>query len=567
MRSFQLTLQGSAVKAEGDIGVILCQCRDRLAQRFEMEELKDYLFAIDSVAFVDVVDDLCIDPVPLKKRRSKGLVIAGCSTRKHIDFLKDALERMKIPLFLCEFINLPGALAPDPTSVSKATEVTRLIIKAHIEKLHAAFQIAPRAKAAGVKEIMGTRKEKMTRRGFLRLPLMAAKIISHYEEFPLFDENRCIASKTSCRDCIHLCPFKALDIRRGKIHVREDKCEKCGLCATVCPLDAVQMPTFSASQALKLVDSLADFDLSVDNRSVIFTCDKGMEEMSRETEKARRETLNPIAVRVPCVACLSAVVLLRSLELGFEVVIPLCPEKACPKLTALELWRARMDSALRVVETSETGSRLVFIAHDKEKGSIFSQLQENLLKHRGTYALNPHPVRMSFHSRQDLLQILTSTVQNKSHQESFIEGLPLPYFDIQIDQQRCSFCGACVRYCPTGALVIDERSRPQIKYGAFDCVGCKKCVEICPEKAVTIQRVINPLQIRKGNFITKSSDDFARCRNCGKVIGKKSLLGGVGKKLKRSGFEKLSEHVYYCRPCRTSMAQQSEKVRRPPQSA
>ncbi len=195
------------MKAEGDIGVILCRCRGRLAQRFDLGALKNYLSEIEGVAYVDVEDDLCRDPDPLKRRRSKGLVIAGCSTKKYIDFFKDTLERTKIPFFLCEFVDLLGALDPDPPSPEKTTELARLIIKAHIEKMHAAFEMALRVKPTGVKEVMGARKEKVTRRGFLRFPLMAAKMISHYEEIPLFDEKRCIAAQSPCRECIRLCPF------------------------------------------------------------------------------------------------------------------------------------------------------------------------------------------------------------------------------------------------------------------------------------------------------------------------------------------------------------------------
>lgn len=549
------------MKAEGDIGVILCRCRGRLAQRLDLGTLKNYLSEIKGVAFVDVEDDLCHDPDPLKKRRSKGLVIAGCSTRKHIDFFKDTLERAKIPFFLCEFVDLLGSLDPDPPSSEKNTELTRLIIKAHIEKVRAAFEIAPRAKAAGIKEVMGSRKEKVTRRGFLRLPLMAAKMISHYEEIPLFDEKRCIAAQSPCRECIRLCPFEALEIRNGKIQVLDDKCEKCGLCATVCPVDAVQMPAFSALQALRLVDALADYNFSVDHRSLILTCDKGREKMSEDTAKFRHSPLNPITVRVPCVASISSVLFLRCLELGFDTVIPLCPDAACPKKKAVEAWKKRIGSIFRVVETLDLTSRPVSLTLDREEvEAALSQVYAPALSAPDSGPLTRNPLILSLDSRQDLIRILGALVQNKARLNTSMVGLSFPFFDIQIDQDKCCLCGACARHCPAGALEIDEGSEPRIRYSVFNCVGCNRCVELCPEGAVAIQRVMNPSKLKKGVFVTKASDESARCKNCGKVIGKKSLLESVNKKLKGSGFEGLAERMYYCQACKNRAAQQGEEA-------
>ncbi len=555
-RLYQLSLQRTAMTAHGDIGIILCGCRGRLAQRYDLGALKNDLAGVDGVAFVDMEDGLCHDPDPLKKRRSKGLVIAGCSNRKHIDFFKDTLERAKIPLFLCAFVDLLGLQGADPSSSHEATAFARLMIKAHIEKVRAAFEIAPRVKAAGVKEVMGVRKEEVTRRGFLRLPLMAAGIISHYEEIPLFDEKRCIAAKSPCRECVGLCPFDALVIRKDKIHVLEDRCRHCGLCATVCPVDAVQMPTFSDSQALRLVDALADCDLQVNRRSLVFTCDKGREKISENSSEFRRSPFNPITIRVPCVASLSPWLLLRSLELGFESVISLCPDGDCPKAKAMKAWRARMDDLLKVIESLGTASPLALLALDVEATPVFSRLLEFLPAKGGPCSLNPHPVEMSLHSREDLVRLLHSLVQNKALPNVPMQGLSLPFFDIRIDQEKCCLCGACARQCPAGALKIEEGNQPRIRYAAIRCVGCTQCVEICPEGAVTIHRIMDPLKLNQGGFVTKASDESARCRKCGKVIGKKRLLEAVERKLKNSGFENLAERVHYCQACKNRVALQ-----------
>lgn len=545
------------MNADGDIGVVLCRCRGRLTQRLDLESLKNYLAGIKGVAFVDVEDNLCHDPGPLKKRRSKGLVIAGCSIRKHIAFLEDTLERAKIPLFLCEFVDLAGTPFDGWSSSEKAMEVARLIIKAHIEKLHAAFALEQRAKAAGIKEVMEARKGKVSRRGFLRLPLMAAKIISHYEEIPLFNEDRCIAGRSPCRECIRSCPYDALEFRKGKIRVLEDQCEKCGLCAILCPLDAVQMPTFSHSQALRLVDALADCDVQVDHRLLILTCDKGREKIPEVAEKFRDGPLNLITVRVPCVASLSTVLFLRCLELGFNRVISLCPDAACPKRKAVGTWKEQFESVSRVMEIlGLTPSPASLTIDRNETGAALSQVFVQAVEDRGPGTLNPHPTEMSFHTREDMVRVLGALVQDKDLLNVSMEGLSLPFFDIEIDGDKCCFCSACVRLCPAGALKIDEDNGPRIGYAPYHCVGCAKCVEICPEGAVAIHRIMSLSNLKKGLFITKASDEPARCKKCGQVIGKKSLLEAVEKKLRRSGFEELAERVLYCQTCKNRVVQQ-----------
>ena len=113
-----------------DIGVILCRCRGALAQRIDLEELKNYLTALEGVAFVDITDNLCVHPDLLKKKRSRGLVLAGCSKRRYINLFKETLERAKVHLFHCEFADILGAFGPDPISPREATEVAKLILKA-----------------------------------------------------------------------------------------------------------------------------------------------------------------------------------------------------------------------------------------------------------------------------------------------------------------------------------------------------------------------------------------------------------------------------------------------------
>jgi ferredoxin len=50
--------------------------------------------------------------------------------------------------------------------------------------------------------------------------------------------------------------------------------------------------------------------------------------------------------------------------------------------------------------------------------------------------------------------------------------------------QRCTHCSACTVVCPSGALVIEERTRMEVLFIEEKCTGCGLCIPACPYKAM-----------------------------------------------------------------------------------
>jgi len=48
------------------------------------------------------------------------------------------------------------------------------------------------------------------------------------------------------------------------------------------------------------------------------------------------------------------------------------------------------------------------------------------------------------------------------------------------DEERCTHCGYCVPYCPTGALNIADRATREVGYSEADCIECLACIRVCP---------------------------------------------------------------------------------------
>lgn len=57
--------------------------------------------------------------------------------------------------------------------------------------------------------------------------------------------------------------------------------------------------------------------------------------------------------------------------------------------------------------------------------------------------------------------------------------------DIVWVEEKCTQCGACVVLCPTGALVLDPKTR-LVSFDNKKCIACELCVKPCPPKAIEV---------------------------------------------------------------------------------
>ena len=57
---------------------------------------------------------------------------------------------------------------------------------------------------------------------------------------------------------------------------------------------------------------------------------------------------------------------------------------------------------------------------------------------------------------------------------------------IQLDEEKCFDCGACLSLCPTGALrLTDDYS---IELDEDKCIYCEICVPSCPVRALKVSK-------------------------------------------------------------------------------
>jgi len=57
---------------------------------------------------------------------------------------------------------------------------------------------------------------------------------------------------------------------------------------------------------------------------------------------------------------------------------------------------------------------------------------------------------------------------------------------VEVDKEKCCYCGACVGACPVMALELDET---KILADNSKCIDCGACVWMCPVGCITDTRV------------------------------------------------------------------------------
>ena len=58
---------------------------------------------------------------------------------------------------------------------------------------------------------------------------------------------------------------------------------------------------------------------------------------------------------------------------------------------------------------------------------------------------------------------------------------------VELDENSCLDCGACISLCPTGALRLEKDY--SVKLDEDKCILCEVCVPACPVRAIKVTRL------------------------------------------------------------------------------
>ena len=295
------------------------------------------------------------------------------------------------------------------------------------------------------------------------------------------DKSRCLNRRNRfepCSLCKGSCIAGALEIAAGLPVIDNKKCINCGLCASVCPSEALRLRdykifrNFAGSEIIKCMKSGGTYCL---------------------------RALTP--------ALWAAVVIMK---LDIKAVMPCENCELSGKISSNNL-----DIALKFLDDVNI-SHSINIIHDPDFQEELSRRDLIALmfaksKYKGSNILEDiiwHSKNNLFMARKFIHDRLNNT---KAQVDSGV------FYDLSVSES-CNACGICEGMCPSGSWKIiksESEARAELSFKITECTGCMLCVKKCPEKALSLSEKIS-LPVSDINI--KKSFAMTRCRHCGKYF-------------------------------------------------
>ncbi|MBF0299311.1 MAG: 4Fe-4S dicluster domain-containing protein [Oligoflexia bacterium] len=70
---------------------------------------------------------------------------------------------------------------------------------------------------------------------------------------------------------------------------------------------------------------------------------------------------------------------------------------------------------------------------------------------------------------------------------------------IEIEVDKCIFCGICEKKCPAKAIIVTKTDQSW-EIDRLSCITCNACVDVCPKKCLHSKTQWSPSQEKKGLF-------------------------------------------------------------------
>jgi coenzyme F420-reducing hydrogenase delta subunit/Pyruvate/2-oxoacid:ferredoxin oxidoreductase delta subunit len=207
--------------------------------------------------------------------------------------------------------------------------------------------------------IAGSGKGPMLSRSCVEEARAAALSVHHFFEGRISDrmDREVTVDKglcTLCLTCIRYCPHQAIGFTH-RVFIHPFACQRCGICASECPMDAIQITGFSDQEVeLKLAALPERWGQGESGRPklIIFGCQRSAGVAWEEAQSAGYKVQGEVEfIALPCAGKLDPDYVLKALVLGAHGVLVLaCPEENCQSLYGNTYARNRIMEAKKYIE-------------------------------------------------------------------------------------------------------------------------------------------------------------------------------------------------------------------------
>ena len=361
-----------------------------------------------------------------------------------------------------------------------------------------------------------------------------------YKEKPFANSARCLRVASGredvCSRCLDACPVRgALRIHKQSVLIGED-CRKCGLCAAVCPTEALSTRKHSPSQ---VYDKIARAASAYEQCYV--TCTRALRRMPKGNEVV--------------LACVGAVPrdLWFSLLADYDNINVYLPVGICDRCRTTTGEEVYTDAIATAEEWADAAMGLEAeesaMTHELTRAYKRSQFVSGAIHSAERLVTRTNPAlagakavskKISDHAKRltQLQRDLESAVGAKtsSNRQRYLtqsrklmmgalqhdEGLAdLVSLSVPVcDSALCTMCGDCAVACTTHALDIDRAGHVSVK--APYCVSCGACVTVCEDGALSME----PMDVHELVVPDKAAEELARKKAEAKAHAEKYLEKG-----------------------------------------
>ena len=347
---------------------------------------------------------------------------------------------------------------------------------------------------------------------------------------------------TGCTRCLDACPAGAISSAGGAIQIDPKICRQKGLCATVCPTDALRLSRHNSAELQASIRST--LSASLDGNPAVIFHDAGCAPAFLQTlpGEALCFSINSIEA-IGMGTCLAA------LAFGASHVVVLAGDDVTPAV--FDVLQTQMSHATKILEGMGLEKERVQLV--RIDGSDQEAPFTDLIPLAPVRPTRPARFAPGDTKRRLILQsvdYLYGQVPGARPLTALAEGAP--FGEIIIDPNACTLCMACVAVCPAKAL-YDGGEIPQVRFLEEHCVQCGLCCCACPENAIRLSaRMVFDPKARSSLRILNQAETFC-CVACGRPFATKAIVDKMVQKLSGHWMyqdDAAKQRLLMCRECR-----------------
>jgi ferredoxin len=367
--------------------------------------------------------------------------------------------------------------------------------------------------------------------------------VSHKLRYFAYDAGRCThgaASLTGCTRCLDACPAGAVASAGAKVQFDPFLCQGCGTCTTVCPDGAVRYAYPPAATTLETVRVMLEAWRATGAASprLVVVTEEGA---SSETAQSLSAAPDALSYPVHALASFGIEGWFAALAWGAAQVV-LAAGANTPQASLRALHDEIAVAHAVLTDLGEPPSRIVLI-----------EGVQTLPRAPTTSIGNSAGPRTLGSKRSTLYAALDYLAENKT-----VSDVPMRLPDgasigaVEVSEERCTLCFACVNLCPTYALSNGSDAQPELRFTESRCVQCGLCERGCPERAIQlIPQITLARAVREKSRVLFADESF-KCLRCGTpFISRRTLMRSMElvkehPLIQQEGIERLK----LCMPCR-----------------